>query len=390
MNGMKKFIFFLLIVVIASCKEKYKLPFEQPDTGYLVIEGVINCGQDTTSIELSRTNKVNSTQKQYEKGALVKVEGSDNSTAQLVERGTGVYTGQLNLSISKQYRLRIKTAAGKEYLSDFVDPKITPVIDSISWKRESDGGVRLHFNTHDAQNNTRYYKWDYAETWEIHSEYRSTLEFFTEVTSSKPIITIGYRDSVTYGPDTLIFKCWTFANSTNLLIGSSARLSSDIIYELPFLRIPPGDRKISELYSIYVQQYALTKEAYEFLEKMKKNTEQNGSIFDAQPSQLKGNIHCVSIPDEPVIGFISVSTVTKKRLFISKAEVPSWNYDSGCQEEKVLNDADSIADAKNSGGIPTNPLVLSPRGAIVYFGVSSPACVDCTTTGTNIKPVFWP
>jgi hypothetical protein len=387
---MKKLFFILLIICVAGCKEKYDLPFEQPDTGYLVIEGMINAGQDVTRIELSRTNKINSTLKQFEQKALVQVEGDDNSVEQLFENTIGNYTGQLHLNSSKQYRLRIKTEAGKEYLSDFVGVKVTPPIDSISWERENDGGVRIHFNTHDHQNATRYYRWDYVETWEFHSSYRSFLKYTPDVPSSANG-SVGYRDSSRYEFDSSIFKCWQSVASSSILLGSSARLSSDVIYKLPFLFIPQGDKKISELYSIYVRQYALTKEAYEFYEKMKKNTEENGSIFDPQPSQLKGNIRCVSAPEEQVVGFISVGTVSEKRIFIRNSDVPFWNYRSGCRENKIRNHPDSVDVARTSGQIPTVVIEQSPIGGfIIYFGAANPNCVDCTLTGTNVKPAFWP
>ena len=190
-------------------------------------------------------------------------------------------------------------------------------------------------------------------------------------------------------PDTTIYKCWRSAISRSLILGSSARLSQDIISKQPFLLIPAGDRRLSVLYSIYVRQYGLTKEAYEFLEKMRKNTEGTGSIFDPQPSQLKGNIQNVSDPEEVVIGFVSICTVVDKRLFIYNSEVPQWDYRSDCFEARIKNNPDSIDVAQGSGLVPTD--VLETFGtAIVYFGVSTADCVDCTRTGTNVKPSFWP
>src|SRR5215204_4315139 len=185
---MRKFVYGILLVLATGCKEKFDIPAESPDTGYLVIEGVISPGPQETRIDLSRTNQPNSSTKQFEKRALVQVEGDDNSLQTLPETFDGTYTSVLNISTTKQYRLRIKTSDGKEFLSDYVGVKVTPPIDSISWVRESDG-VRLHFNTHDPQNNTRYYKWDYQETWEFHSPFRSILQY-------KSPTEIEYKDSV--------------------------------------------------------------------------------------------------------------------------------------------------------------------------------------------------
>ena len=384
---MKKLLFFLLTIIAAGCKEKYQLPFTSPDTGYLVIEGVINKGPGPTYIALSRTNKLNSTAKRFERGATVQVEGNDNSVYGLVESGIGGYTATLNLNDASQYRLRIKTVSGKEYLSDYVAVKVSPAVDSISWKREPDG-VQLYINTHDPQNKTQYYQWDYSETWEFHSAFRSELKFVTVVGPFRTTAEIAYKDPVTQSYDSTIYKCWRSAASNLLTIGTSAKLSQDLIFK-PFLFIPAGDRRLSVLYSINLRQYALTKAHYEFLEKMKKNTEENGSIFDPQPSQLKGNIRCVTDANEPVIGFISVSSVEEKRLFIRENELPLWNYRTGCEEQTVKNDTDSITLVWNGGAVPTTVLAMFGN-RITYFGASSRECVDCTLSGTNVKPVFWP
>ena len=378
---MRHFVYCILLVLAAGCKEKFDLPTDSPDTGYLVIEGVISPGPQTTRIDLSRTNKTNSSTKQFEKGALVQVEGDDNTVQALPETFDGAYTSVLNINSTKQYRLRIKTGDGKEFLSDYVGVKVTPPIDSISWVRETDG-VRLHFNTHDPKNDTRYYRWDYQETWEFHSPFRAILQY-------KSPTEIEFKDSARGLPDSSMLICWRSAISNSLILGSSARLSSDIISKQPFLFIPAADRRLSVLYSIYVRQYGLTKEAYEFLEKMKKNTESTGSIFDAQPSQLTGNIHNISDPEEIVIGFVSICTVEDKRLFIYNREVPNWNYRTICVETWVLNNPDSISVAEASGALPTEVLEMNGN-FIKYFGVGERDCVDCKRLGTSVKPSFWP
>lgn len=387
---MKKLFYSLLVILGAGCKEKYTLPFEVPPTGYLVIEGVINTGPDSTYLEISRTNKINSNQKQYEKGAVVQLEGNDNSSFKFSEISTGRYATSFILNSNKQYRLRVKTLSGKEYLSDFVEVKITPPIDSVTWKYENNG-VQLYTNTHDPQNKTIYYQWDYKETWEFHSPFLSVLKFNTRTGPNGRIIPyLAYKDSTTYSNDTTIFKCWRSGLSNQILIGSSARLSKDLIY-LPLLFIPQGDIRLSVLYSINLKQYALTKNGFEFLEKMKKNTEETGSIFDPQPSALIGNIHCLSDPNEPVVGYLNISSIAQKRLFISKSQVPQWRYDSGCEEVKIPNHPDSIFDVWSAGWEPTVVLEFTlGSGRIAYFGTTTRECIDCTTSGTNIKPVFWP
>ena len=119
---------------------------------------------------------------------------------------------------------------------------------------------------------------------------------------------------------------------------------------------------------------------------MKKNTETTGSIFAPLPSDLSSNIHCMSNPEEKVIGYMFVSTEETKRIFISNDEVPGWNYQSPCGTEFVEVGNASAAFA-NNGLIPyaTKTLGLT----ILGYYASTEDCMDCRTRGSNVKPSFW-
>ena len=155
---MKKYITYLLLLFIAiGCKEKYISPVISPVTGYLVVEGIINSGSGETNITLSRTTKLSSQAIQYETGAKVYVQGEDNTSIALKEMNTGHFVvSNLNLNSTKKYRLSIITKDGKTYQSDFSSVKNNPPIDSVSWRREG-RDVQLFVNTHDPNNNTKYY-----------------------------------------------------------------------------------------------------------------------------------------------------------------------------------------------------------------------------------------
>ena len=373
-----------------ACKEKYVSPVSSPATGYLVVEGVVNSGPGNTNIRLTRTSKLGDRTIIFEKNAQVKVEGENNVAYTLLEKTTGNYSvDNLNLPNNQKYRLRIKTTGGKEFLSDFVEVKKNPPIDTVSWKQE-DGGLQLYIQTHDDQNKTHYYQWEYTETWEFHSSYRPILKYkITNCTGvGCPRIEVVYRDSITYSYDPTIVTCWQSDFSTSLKLGSTIKLEKDIVY-LPLAFIPPKSWKLGVLYSINVKQYTWTKEGYEFLEKMKKNTEVTGSVFDPQPSELKGNIRNVSDPTEPVVGFFNICNIEQKRFWIKNSDVPGWGYSPDCPSLNVPNISDSIyANASNKS--PVYPTDFNNAGGILRFDAVPPDCANCTLKGTNIKPSYWP
>ncbi|MEP6749845.1 MAG: DUF4249 domain-containing protein [Bacteroidota bacterium] len=383
---MKQLLYCLLVVLATGCKEKYDSPVHSPVTGYLVVDGVVN-SVGTASLTLSRTTKFDNRNIVYETGAFVMVQGQDSSAYFLGEKGNGIYSvDNLNLNTSLKYRLKIMASNGERYISDFVIVKNNPPIDSVSWKVEN-SGVQLYINTHDPQNNTHYYQWIYDETWEFHSSFLSTLKYQLTSNPGGATYSVVYRDPVNRSYDPTITTCWQFNSPTNLFLGTTAKLSKDIVY-LPLLYIPPASIKLGVLYSVHLKQYAWTEEGYAFLDKMRKNTEATGSVFDAQPSELKGNIQNITNPDNPVIGYFNVCPVQAMRIFIKNSDVPAWGYNPGCMDVVIENISDSI-EKKGLGLLPT-VVELNGSAGIITFRAAPPGCVDCTLSGTNKKPSYWP
>jgi len=368
------------------------------------VEGVINSGADSTFIKLSRTVNLSSTVTiNPVLHAVLAVESDQNVIYPLTETSNGYYAcGGLNLDNSRKYRLRIQ-ANGELYLSDFVPVVNSPAIDSVSYAVQGNG-LQIYVSTHDPKNNTHYYRWNYNETWIFHSNYES---FFISTGD-----TVVSRDLV----NDEIYYCWGNDTSSTINIASSAKLTKDVISNNPITSISSTSEKLGTEYSIIVNQYALTGDAYSFWVNLKKNTEQLGSIFDAQPSQINGNVHSTSNPAEPVVGYISVGAVTSQRIFIKNQQLPAWvptptypncTFDSlrfiyypprGSnfvpQEDQFFN--------YNKKGVFLGPAYqLIPINAIDSFIVregrdtllghtgASPQCVDCTLRGTNKQPAFW-
>jgi hypothetical protein len=376
---------FLLLALINGfcCRQPYNPPNIKSNLGYLVVDGTIISGQDSTIINLSRTQNLYDSIyfiNNPETGATVSVVGANGDSYNLFEQSAGIYvTDQLPLNTNELYRLKIVTTNGNQYLSDSVPVRITPPIDSVSGQLQSDG-MHISVSTHDPQNNTRYYRWNYTETWEYNSAYASAFMYDP---STNMVLA---RDT-----SNNIFTCWRSDQSTNLLLGSSAKLSQDLIYEQPLILIPLGSQKLAIEYSILVKQYAIDVNSYTFWQILQQNTEQVGSLFDAQPSELTGNVHNIANANEPVLGYVSVSTIQQQRIFIP--EPTSWIYPplQGCSEIMVANNPDTFAFYFRNTYIPVSADVDQATGSVIGYFSSFSSCVDCTEQGgTTVKPPFWP
>jgi hypothetical protein len=386
----KKHILILLILIMA-CKKPYNPPAISSPGSYLVVEGVINTGSDSTVFKLSRTVSVviGASAANPETGATVTVESNTNKSYPLKEITKGYYAAVgLNLDNTLQYRLRIQTLGKDQYLSDFVTVQVTPPVDSVGYTI-SNNAVNLYVNTHDPNNNTHYYRWDYVETWQFHSEYQSQY-----ISNGKAI--------VPRTPAQNIYYCFGNDVSSSIIIGSSAKLKQDVIYQNPLTQVVSTSEKLETKYSILVRQYALSSDAYSFWLNVKTNTEQLGSIFDAQPSGAPTNLHDVTNPATPVIGYVSACTVQSKRIFISEnqlPQLPSWLpvYPYNCELDtnyystphSGYNAVAGMLIPLPNDDIPTNPFSAPGAASPAGFLSSGVDCVDCTIRGTVTQPGFW-
>src|SRR5580704_2286044 len=157
-TGSRNILILLIIANLVCCKQAYLPPVAKSNLGYLVVDGIIISGQDSTVISLSRTQNIADTIYTInpEPGALVSVIGQNGESFPLAEQTSGRYvTDHLDLNNNETYQLKIITANGNQYLSDSIPVKQTPLIDSVFWTEDSIG-VSIYLNTHDPTNNTRY------------------------------------------------------------------------------------------------------------------------------------------------------------------------------------------------------------------------------------------
>lgn len=368
-------ILFMVLTVMNSCREDYRPPAISSSPGYLVVDGFLNNSTDTTFIRLSRTAKLEAdliSTNDPEKNAQLSVDdegGNSVYSFQPYQTEGEYFVPGMSLNINKKYTLKIKTADGRQYVSDNIPAILTPPIDSINWIKD-DNGVTIYANTHDLSNNTRYYRWEFTDTYEY-----SAADYSGLIYRNDSLLLRSGADQ--------IFYCWRTRNSSALLLSSSEKLSQDIVYEFPLKQIPLNSVELGIKYSMMAREYAITKEAYLYMQNLKKNTEEIGSLFDAQPSQIAGNVHCMTNPDEPVLGFITAANVQSKRIFIKNDEVLPWSYRPPCGIEKKIIGQDSLPYY-----VPVYvPLYTLIGGRVV---LNTQSCADCRTFGgVTQQPDFW-
>ncbi len=376
-KGLIIYALFIFFILLQACKEPYFPEVVEAPNSFLVVDGMIKVGGDSTIIRLTRTrNLVDSNVLITENDAFVVLEGDRGGFYPFSRMGNGYYgTAPLQLNTAEKFSLKIVTRDNKEYRSAFVPVKPTPPIDSLSWVRDTSVTVRV--STQDPSGKSRFYRWEFEETWEYNSFYESILGF-------------DYGTNLPYflEPKDYLSRCWSSEKSATILLASTNNQVDDIVENLPVTTIVQGSDKVSVRYSILVKQYALTKEAFEYWQLLRKNTNELGSIFGNQPAELISNIKCVSNPDEPVVGFVSISSVQQQRLFIRRGELSGWYPDYSLQtlcEPKIVG-PDSLSYYLQRNKNLMQAYNITGGGT----ALADKRCIDCRIRGGITKmPSFW-
>jgi hypothetical protein len=373
-------------LALGGCVDRYTPDVPPAAQASLVVDGFIN-PQGSTVIKLSRSFSVNTKNTApAEARAQMFIQNEVGQRYTLTESPAGTYTSEaLALDASRQYQLLITTAQGREYASDKLPVVLTPPVDTLTWQLTPVEGIQIYLSTHGAATAARYYRWEYDETHQFTSAFESSIEYNARRNFVRP-----------RGPS--IYRCWRTEPSTAILQGNSAQLGQNALSNFPLLTVLPSV-KLRYGYSLLVRQIGQTQAEYNYWERLRKSTENLGTVNDPLPGRITGNVHALADASEPVLGYVGVHSVTEKRLFINavtqlpKPQPGSVFFDpayASCLQTESISFPGGLSQLKDGFVVAVKPIVSMFSGDTIGATVSTPNCVDCRLRGTNIKPSYWP
>lgn len=361
--------------ILSGCLEPFSAPEIDQAKAYLVVDGFLNTSlADTSYVKLSLTQRVNDLDlPTVVKGAKVEIESKKGNQYAFSEFESGHYRLLPRVyDPNDTYRLKIVTLDNKIFTSDYEPVTTSPPIDSIYYNYNGKDGIFMYVDTHDPKNKTHFYRWDYDETWVYRAPISSDWEKVVtgHDASGAPIYDLVTRQIP-------VHTCYSTHDVSNLVIGTSIKLSQDIIKGARLGYVPASSGKLISKYSVNVRQYGLTQKEYKYWAEIAKTTELNGGLFDPLPSLVTGNIRSESDPEESVFGYFSVTHPATKRVFFT----PYLGTYGFCMIEDTL---------------PKDSAILYP-GLVVSFVeelgkylVTSVFCGDCRAKGGVLeKPPYW-
>tara|TARA_R110000850_G_scaffold41434_1_gene106187 strand:+ start:88528 stop:89766 length:1239 start_codon:yes stop_codon:yes gene_type:complete len=305
-----------LLTILTSCTDPYAFQNDSFED-VLVIEATVTNELKKQEIKVTRTFQLEEKDPIFEKNATVFI--TDDLGNQFnFEEQNGKYISQNEFQAIpiRQYQLFVNTSNGKEYQSTIEElPSISNQVELNASATNLFGvdGVEITANSFDPTNSSKYYRFEYEETYKIVSPYWTSDSLNLSYNPTNFIVSTwitqkSYNSKV----------CYNTEYSNEILLANTTAISEDKITDFPVRFIPQNNSIIAHRYSILVKQYVQNLEAHTFYSKLKELSNTNTNILSPkQQGFVEGNMNNRTDNSEKVIGFFDVSSVSKKRIFFN-------------------------------------------------------------------------
>ncbi len=312
----ERFIYTIfLVILLASCEEYYK-PDLDAASDLMVVESHITNDLKQNYIKLSKACSL------YDTDPGEKVTGAK---VYLIEIGSSVMTGEESSAgyytftkapvPGKKYILRIKTNT-EEFESDPVVMPPLPSIDSLYTRHEVKKTYKTDIDGSLVQTETM------GRNICIDASVTPALGYYRF--SWRAVIQWKWSDPDPTSTRPPVYGWVSFYDKENFNFAGTKPFSfSDKIQSHPVLFLQYDTKayldsvpQYPQGWIVFIEQYGITKESYDFHEKLKEQFTSEGSLFDPVITQVYGNIHCKSDNKKLVLGFFELCSYRHSRYAI--------------------------------------------------------------------------
>jgi hypothetical protein len=316
----------VLLASVPSCIQKFDYTPQYSGDRLLVVDGGITTQPEKQFLRLSRTAPYGSGEHYPESGASFKIieNGKVVDNCYEISEGTYQINGDfINPQPGNVYAIEIITRDGKIYQSD---PEVMPEpikpdssyfkiqmekIPSESGTYVNQPSVNIYVDTPVRANGSPAYL-----RWRVTQDYS-----FTEIKVSPLVF-----------PRTCYMAINTTSQDIYLYDGSD--VSGGILKEqLVFTRYARPDYEFYFVHYFRISQYSLTKNAFDYWNKLKQIANPSGSFLDPPPAAVIGNVHNVDDPQETVLGYFEVAAQEYTSTFTNSSKLLPFFIKYPCTDD---------------------------------------------------------
>ncbi len=307
------------ILLMANCVREINFQEEDADQSLLVVSGVFTDGYGPHIIRLTRPGNYDKQVFQTVKDAEIQLSDDSGSTYSYQEvtptdKPTYYELRNVKGETGKTYTLNIRLTNGEQYRSH---PQIMPepiALDTAEvhgeWYYTTTAGgevVRSPFafvyarTTAPAVTKDVYLHWESEAVYLFNEIVPKPYNIFNPYNSNQCFVNNRINDQLVaiadlnkYAPRSVVY-------------GNAGKRKLDQAFE----------RRIA--FAVY--QRVIGREAYEYWDKINKLLSANGTIFDAPPAAVSGNVENATHPDLPALGFFEVGAADTVRVYTGNGQL---------------------------------------------------------------------
>lgn len=300
----------IISLLLVACIDEVQLPIRQAQRR-LVVDGLITDEAPPYAIKLTYSGNLTSQllipEELTVNGAVVTISDDAGHSVRLEQDPLApAYYWMRDRTFQgkagRAYTLTVSTPDGEVFVSDPEPmPAVAPIEKVYAEYRRQNTPVLLPdlydvmIDTKDPATAGNYYRWStygYVPRWSGYTP-------FDEIPPgpSRPCCTSCWVPY--YGPLTDVLS--------DVLVNGNT-ISRHKVFSSPVYAI--GKQFIE------TRQYSLTRGAYQYWNRFEEQRSRSGSLFDAQPASIEGNIHLKDDPNTLALGYFGASSVSSKRLII--------------------------------------------------------------------------
>ncbi len=294
---------------------------------FLVVEALLTNESKKHVVNISRTFPLNSEIQIKESNAIVSIEDDTQNIYSFTETSSGKYISDIEFKaeINKTYILQITTSDNKIFKSSpekiTGNAKISEILPVKEPNSLGDEGIKIYVKSESEDENAKYYRYEYEETYKIIAPYWSPFKIDlinTKIDLNNPDAPANPEDIVLeIVPDNESAQvCYNTQNSIRIIQTEVANLTQNKVnFGVKF--IPKNDYLIFNRYSILIKQYVQSFNAYRYFQTLNKISSSENVFTQSQPGFLTGNISSINNPNDKIVGYFEVASVSKKRVFLN-------------------------------------------------------------------------
>ena len=331
-----------------QCIDEIKLNLDKA-TPSLIVDGLITDSLSAQTIRVHRSAIIgvgNDNILEPVSGAIVSIIELGGNRYTFVESKPGIYTSMLKAVAGKNYAVEIKLPDGQLVKSDPQELHVAPPIGEISTEVKDVPYINTAGN--------------------VTVDTRLILKMNTDLTNYNGDVFIrwlvdGEFEFVENYPMALSTKVCYVKNNVdlnNLKIFDSRILSGRKIVNEPFINTAL-DYRFATQYCFHIQQMAMSEAEFQYWSGVQAVTNIDGSLFDAPPGTVKGNLYFENNPNQKVVGYFSVNGLQATRIVASPQSLDR-NY-------------------------------IEPKCRVRFNTTPSPDCKNCLLQdgSSTSKPSYW-